>query len=127
MNVVWPDAASYCIVALIFMPMAVTMRRRNETSAVWVPSFISCIAVIVLVLADLIPTMLHYYLPEPPRPAYATYTLLVVYVFLPLVNNLQTVLLGLVVSACHISVLGFITYRRSYQDIYNRVCKLIIL
>lgn len=53
----------------------------------------------------------------PLRPAYTTHTLLAIYAFLPIVRNRQAVTMGIIVSLCHLAVLGVFTYRHKKERI----------
>lgn len=56
------------------------------------------------------------------RPAYATHTLLACYVFLPLHSNAAPAALGAIVTICHLTTLGLVTYRREEAAIRQVSC-----
>jgi hypothetical protein len=120
-----PDAVSYCVVMVLCWPLAFIMfKERLVHRFPWISVLISCFVVVLLIIVDLgIPlyhTSNHTEAANALRPAYTTHTLLVCYVFLPLTENIQAFILGLVVTLCHLTVLGTVTYYKK-REAYERV------
>lgn len=90
----------------------------------WISLLVSCFVVVLLIIVDLGIPLYHASnrteAADVLRPAYTTHTLLVCYVFLPLTENIQAFILGLVVTLCHLTVLGTVTYYKK-REIYERV------
>ena len=86
----------------------------------WISLLVSCFVVVLLIITDLGITLYYSNYAGELRPAYATHTLLVCYVFLPLTKNKQAFILGLIVTLCHLFVLGTVTYYREQRK-YERV------
>ena len=106
-----PDIFLYCSVAVLSGPLLVVVYRRQQLGVT-----VSIIMTILLLIVDLGLVMYHGQRPSLQtqlRPAYTTYILLVIYSFLPIVRNRQAVLLGIIVSLCHLSVLASVTYKSS--------------
>jgi hypothetical protein len=115
-----PDALSYCIAMVLCWPlMLIVLKERLVQSYPWISLLVSCFVVVLLIIIDLGITLYHTEYAGGLRPAYTTHTLLVCYVFLPLTENMQAFILGLVVTLCHLVVLGTVTYKE--QRMYERV------
>lgn len=115
-----PDALSYCIAMVLCWPlMLIVLKERLVQSYPWISLLVSCFVVVLLIIIDLGITLYHTEYAGGLRPAYTTHTLLVCYVFLPLTENMQAFILGLVVTLCHLVVLGTVTYKE--QRMYERL------
>lgn len=106
-----PDIFLYCTVAVLSGPLLVVVYRRQQLGVT-----VSITMTILLLIVDL--GLVVYYslqsnLQTQLRPAYTTYILLVIYSFLPIVRNRQAVVLGIIVSLCHLLVLASVTYKTS--------------
>jgi hypothetical protein len=114
-----PDALSYCIAMVLCWPlMLIVFKERLVQSYPWLSLLVSCFVVVLLTIIDLAISLYHTDYAGGLRPAYTTHTLLVCYVFLPLTENIQAFILGLVVTLCHLVVLGRVTYygkQRMYE------------
>ena len=86
----------------------------------WISLLVSCFVVVLLIITDLAITLYYNKRAGDIRPAYATHTLLVCYVFLPLTENIQAFILGITVTLCHLVVLGTVTYYNEERK-YERV------
>jgi hypothetical protein len=120
-----PDAILYCMVMLLFWPLVfIVFKERLMHTFPCLSLLVSCFIVVTLIIVDLAIPLYHTSNRTEPqsilRPAYTTHTLLVCYVFLPLTENIQAFILGLIVTLCHLTVLGTVTYYKK-RDIYERV------
>ncbi|XP_069698199.1 adenylate cyclase type 2-like isoform X2 [Periplaneta americana] len=120
-----PDAVTYCIITLLCWPLVVVVfRERLQHTFPCLSLLVSCLVVLLLLAMDLGLPLFHMSRNTDPsralRPAYTTHTLLVCYVYLPLTENVQAFILGLVVSLCHILALGMVTYQNE-PDIVKRL------
>lgn len=80
----------------------------------WIPNFASVITVIVLVILDIIVPLYHSINTQvipPLRPTYDGYIIFAIYIFLPLPENLHSVILGMSTTFCYILVTHIMTYR----------------
>jgi len=100
--------------------MLIVFKEQLVQSHQWISLLVSCFVIVLLIITDLGITLYHNNHVGELRPAYATHTLLVCYVFLPLTENIQALILGFTVTLCHLVVLGAVTYYRE-ERIYNRV------
>jgi hypothetical protein len=123
-----PDAVLYCMVMVLCWPLVlIVFKERLLNTFPWVSLLVSCFVIVLLVIVDLGIPLYHISNNSEAesvlRPAYTTHTLLVCYIFLPLTENIQAFILGLVVTLCHLTALGTVTYYKK-QDIYERVSAL---
>jgi adenylate cyclase len=117
----FPDAIFYGIAMVLCWPlMLIVFWEKPVQSYPWISHLSSCSIVVLLIITDLGVTLYHTKHACDLRPAYTTYTLLVCYVFLPLTKNKQAFILGLIVTLCHLVVLGSVTYCNTAR-IYERV------
>ncbi|XP_068626941.1 adenylyl cyclase X E-like [Battus philenor] len=79
----------------------------------WMPVFLTFIITADLVASDISVAIYSYHEGISLRPAYDSMALLSIYVFLPMRNNILSILLGLLVSVVYILVFAFFTY---YKD-----------
>lgn len=80
----------------------------------WIPHLASCSTVLGLVLLDILVPVYHsiWTHVEPPlRPSYDSYILFVIYIFLPIPDNLNCTILGAATTICYLIVTGIMTYR----------------
>lgn len=80
----------------------------------WIPNFGSLVAVIGLVMLDIIVPLYHSVRTQvvpPLRPSYDAYIIFAIYTFLPIPENLHSVILGMSTTFCYLIVTYFITYR----------------
>jgi hypothetical protein len=116
-----PDALFYCITMVLCWPLVfIVFKERLVQSYPWISLLVSCFVVVLLIITDLGIILYHTEHAGDLRPAYTTHTLLVCYVFLPLTENIQAFILGLVVTFCHLVALGMVTYYEK-QRMYERV------
>lgn len=106
-----PDVVLYCTVAVLSGPLLVVVYRRQQLGVT-----VSIIMTVLMLIVDL--GLVVYYglqsnMQTQLRPAYTTYILLVIYSFLPIVRNRHAVVLGIIVSLCHLLVLASVTYKTS--------------
>lgn len=116
-----PDALSYCIAMVLSWPLMLFVFKEQLVQIYpRIPLLVSYLVVVLLIITDLVITLYHTEHAGDLRPAYATHTLLVCYIFLPLTGNTQAFILGFMVTLCHLVVLGAVTYYKE-QRIYERV------
>ncbi|XP_021926488.1 adenylate cyclase type 2 isoform X2 [Zootermopsis nevadensis] len=110
--------------ALCWPLVFVVFKERLVHTFPWISLLVSCFVVVLLIIVDLGIPLYHASnrteAADVLRPAYTTHTLLVCYVFLPLTENIQAFILGLVVTLCHLTVLGTVTYYKK-REIYERL------
>ena len=113
---------------ILYWPLVLLVFREKLVQAFpFVTLLISCLVVFILLITDMGLPLYHTSKFTDPdvvlRPAYTTHTLIVCYVFLPLTENFQAFILGLVVSLSHLVALATITYRNE-ENIVKRVSKI---
>lgn len=80
----------------------------------WIPHFASVVTVIGLVVLDIIVPLYHSVITHvmpPLRPAYDSYVIFAIYIFLPLPENIHCIILGMSATLCYVIVMGVMTYR----------------
>ncbi|KAJ8668089.1 hypothetical protein QAD02_009752 [Eretmocerus hayati] len=119
--------------ALLFPIIALSFRSEWIAEKVYLPVYFSCMIIAILVASDVSLVILNTinYSNElyAFRPAFASHTILVCYVFLPLSNHLQTFVLGITASFCYLASLVLITYRNEpacgaklVTDVWYHLC-----
>ncbi|KAJ9579599.1 hypothetical protein L9F63_004784, partial [Diploptera punctata] len=110
-----PDAVLYSVTMTLYWPLVLLVFREKLVETF--PSItvlVSSLVVLMLLITDMALPLYHTSNHTDPdvvlRPAYTTHTLIVCYVFLPLTENIQPFILGLIVSLSHLVALGTITY-----------------
>lgn len=96
----------------------------------WVPHLASCATVMALVLLDILVPLYHSiwtHVMPPLRPSYDSYILFVIYIFLPIPDILNCVILGAATSICYLLVTSFMTYRLDEHIITKTITDLIFL
>ncbi|XP_057341311.1 adenylate cyclase type 2-like isoform X2 [Microplitis mediator] len=111
-----PDVMTWSVMGAFLCPViALSFRSKLITRESYLPVVLSCVIVVVLILADLaIPFWYTFTYSEAIpaiRPAYSTHVLLACYVFLPLTENLHAFILGVTATLCYLTSLSLITYR----------------
>lgn len=80
----------------------------------WIPNFGSVVTVIGLVMLDIIVPLYHSvftHVIPPLRPSYDAYIIFAIYIFLPLPENLHSVILAMSTTFCYLLVTYVMTYR----------------
>lgn len=80
----------------------------------WIPHLASCATVLGLVLLDILVPLYHSIwsdIKPPLRPSYDSYILFVIYIFLPIPDNLNCIILGTATTICYLIVTSIMTYR----------------
>lgn len=125
----YPDIFAYTLPLLIvWISLFAAFKEDLVKKYPAVPFVMSCIALFSLIVADLLIPVYHavYNFVEPPlRPAYASHLLFVIYMFLPLTDNVLALLLGLSATGCYVLVFIFVTYGR-VEESYIKVTTEII-
>lgn len=107
----------YCYLASIFIVWISLVSSFNEDlirKHPWVPHLASCATVMGLVLLDILVPLYHSiftHVVPPLRPSYDSYILFVIYIFLPIPDNLNCAILGAATSICYLLVTSIMTYR----------------
>ncbi|XP_011501439.1 PREDICTED: adenylate cyclase type 2 [Ceratosolen solmsi marchali] len=114
-NIIVDLMACGIVNALLFPVIALSFRSQLVLKESYLSVCLSCLIIVLLVIGDL--TVVVYYTLTSInenisfRPVYATHTLLVCYIFLPLSSNLHAFILGITASFCYLASLSLITYR----------------
>lgn len=90
----------------------------------WIPNFASIVTVIALVVLDIIVPLYHSILTQvmpPLRPAYDSYVVFAIYIFLPVSDNMHSAVLGMSTTVCYLVLMGVMTYRLD-EHIIVKVC-----
>lgn len=109
-----PDVFSYLIgIIIIWVTLISVLKDDLVKKFPWVPYIASSVAVFALVLTDLLIPLYHAANFEKSvlRPAYGAYTILVIYIFLPITNNWHAALYGIAASACYLVEMWMVTFR----------------
>lgn len=80
----------------------------------WIPNFASVVTVIALVVLDIVVPLYHSirtHVMPPLRPAYDSYVIFAIYIFLPVSDNVHSAVLGMSTTICYLVVMGVMTYR----------------
>ncbi|KAI5639778.1 adenylate and guanylate cyclase catalytic domain-containing protein [Phthorimaea operculella] len=76
----------------------------------WIPMFVTFVITLDLVVTDIAIAIYGSFEGLQLRPAYATMSLISVYIFLPMRNNFLAIFLGVLVSTVYIHIYAFFTY-----------------
>ncbi|XP_063240231.1 adenylate cyclase type 2-like isoform X2 [Bacillus rossius redtenbacheri] len=112
----WPDVVCYVLLMLLCGPLVwLLVQEKKAEEYPCVPFASSCAVVLVMVAADLTLTLHHAGAHDSGagavvRPSFTTHSLLACYMFLPLSNNVQVLVLGVSISLCHLVALGSVVY-----------------
>ncbi|XP_037906925.1 adenylyl cyclase X E isoform X2 [Hermetia illucens] len=112
---IFPEVLGYLTsILIVWASLFITFREDFIKRRQWVAYIASFVAIITLVLADLLVPLyqatVNY--PRPAlRPAYGSYILYAVYIFIPITENLHAFLLGMAVTACYLIEFVMVTYR----------------
>lgn len=96
---------------IIWATLFITFREEIMRQRPWIPFVASSIVVFVLICVDMIEPLYHWAQLPPLRPTYAAHILLVIYIFLPLSDNVQTLILGIATTGCYTIIFCLVTYR----------------
>lgn len=91
----------------------------------WIPNFASVATVLGLVTLDIIVPLYHSVLTHvtpPLRPTYDGYIIFAIYIFLPLHENLHSVILALATTFCYLLVTNIMTYRLDEYSLLKVTC-----
>lgn len=107
----------YCNLASIIVVWVSLISSFNEhliKKQTWIPNFGSVVTVIGLVMLDIIVPLYHSVLTHvipPLRPSYDAYIIFAIYIFLPIPENLHSVILAMSTTFCYLLVTYVMTYR----------------
>lgn len=107
----------YCNLASIIIVWVSLISSFNEhliKRQTWIPNFGSVVTVIGLVMLDIIIPLYHSVFSHgipPLRPSYDAYIIFAIYIFLPIPENLHSVILAMSTTFCYLLVTYVMTYR----------------
>lgn len=91
----------------------------------WIPNFASIITVMALVVLDILVPLYHSirtHVMPPLRPAYDSYIVFIIYIFLPVSGNVHAAILGIATTICYLILMAVMTYRLD-EHIIVKVCR----
>ncbi|KFB36670.1 AGAP007631-PA-like protein [Anopheles sinensis] len=110
-----PDLICYTFgILIVWISLFAAFKEGLVKARPWVPYVSSSIAVITMIVTDLTIPLYHAvvtFINPPLRPSYASHTILAIYIFLPLSENIHGIILGSTTSVCYLIVMTLITYR----------------
>ncbi|TMW41563.1 hypothetical protein DOY81_013358, partial [Sarcophaga bullata] len=114
LNKVAADIFAYVTSALlVWAILALNFRDELIKRYTWIMYVTSWLAVTILVITDIGISVYHAALNlDILRPAYGSYILYAVYIFMPLPDNVHAFLLGMAVTMSYLIDLAFVTYRK---------------
>lgn len=107
----------YCYLASIIVVWVTLISSFNEhliKKQTWIPHFGSVATVIGLVMLDIIVPLYHSvrtHVKPPLHSSYDAYIIFAIYIFLPLPENLHSVILAMSTTFCYLLVTHVMTYR----------------
>ncbi|XP_055538155.1 adenylyl cyclase X E [Wyeomyia smithii] len=110
-----PDLICYTFGTLIvWISLFAAFKEGLIKAYPWVPYVTSCAAVFTLIITDLMIPLYHAvvsFIHPPLRPSYASHIIFAIYMFLPLSENLHTIILGSATTVSYLIIMILITYR----------------
>ncbi|CRL06898.1 CLUMA_CG019587, isoform A [Clunio marinus] len=107
-----PDVFVYAFSLAIFL-VVLLPAFQEDVSNFWRPFACSFLAICVQVATDLMIPIYHAINTQDfrhLRPMYASHNLLIIYIFLPISDNVIVSLMGLMTSVCYVMVMVFVSY-----------------
>lgn len=107
----------YCYLAsiiVVWVSLISSFKEELIKKQTWIPNFASVVTVIGLVCLDIIVPLYHSvrtHVMPPLRPTYDGYIIFAIYIFLPLPENLHSVILAFATTFCYLLVTNIMTYR----------------
>ncbi|XP_035790946.1 adenylyl cyclase X E-like [Anopheles albimanus] len=110
-----PDLICYTFgILIVWISLFAAFKEGLVKAYPWVPYVSSSVAVITMIITDLTIPLYHAavtFINPPLRPSYASHTILAIYIFLPLSENIHGIILGSATSLCYLIEMTLITYR----------------
>lgn len=107
----------YCYLAsiiVVWVSLISSFKEELIKKQTWIPNFASVATVLGLVILDIIVPLYHSmrtHVMPPLRPTYDAYIIFAIYIFLPLPENLHSVILAFATTFCYLLVTNVMTYR----------------
>ncbi|XP_050073526.1 adenylyl cyclase X E [Anopheles maculipalpis] len=124
-----PDLICYLFgILIVWISLFAAFKEGLVKAYPWVPYVSSSIAVITMIITDLTIPLYHAvvtFINPPLRPSYASHTILAIYIFLPLSENIHGIILGSATSLCYLIVMTLITYRLEEDTALKVITELI--
>uniref|UniRef100_A0A1S4GVP2 adenylate cyclase n=1 Tax=Anopheles gambiae TaxID=7165 RepID=A0A1S4GVP2_ANOGA len=124
-----PDLICYLFgILIVWISLFAAFKEGLVKAYPWVPYVSSSIAVITMIITDLTIPLYHAvvtFINPPLRPSYASHTILAIYIFLPLTENIHGIILGSATSLCYLIVMTLITYRLEENTALKVITELI--
>uniref|UniRef100_A0A182JM26 adenylate cyclase n=1 Tax=Anopheles atroparvus TaxID=41427 RepID=A0A182JM26_ANOAO len=124
-----PDLICYTFgILIVWISLFAAFKEGLVKARPWVPYVSSSIAVITMIVTDLTIPLYHAvvtFINPPLRPSYASHTILAIYIFLPLSENIHGIILGSTTSLCYLIVMTLITYRLEEHTALKVITELI--
>ncbi|XP_055322091.1 adenylyl cyclase X E-like isoform X2 [Sitodiplosis mosellana] len=121
----------YCNLASIIVVWVSLISSFNEhliKKQTWIPNFGSVATVIGLVMLDIIVPLYHSVITRVIlRPSYDAYTIFAIYIFLPLPENLHSVILAMATTFSYLLVTHVMTYRVDEHAVIKTFTDLVYL
>ncbi|KAI8126037.1 hypothetical protein FF38_01067 [Lucilia cuprina] len=114
LNNVAPDIFAYVTSSLlVWAILALNFRVELIKRYPWIMYVTSWLAVTILAMTDIGVSVYHAVINlDILRPAYGSYILYAVYIFMPLPDNVHAFLLGMAVTVSYLIDYAFVTYRK---------------
>lgn len=106
----------YCYLASIIIVWVALVSSFNEElirKQTWIPNFASIVTIIGLVNMDIFVSLYHSYRTHVTlRPTYDAYIIFAIYIFLPIPENLHSVIMALSATVSYLVVNNVMTYHQ---------------
>lgn len=110
-----PEVYCYLLgILVVWIALISSFKEDLIARHTWIPNFASIVTVIALVVFDIIVPLYHSILTHvmpPLRPAYDSYVIFAIYIFLPVSDNMHSCVLGMATTICYLILMGVMTYR----------------
>ncbi|EAT43379.1 AAEL005177-PA [Aedes aegypti] len=124
-----PDLICYTFGSLIvWISLFAAFKERLIKAHPWVPYVTSCAAIFTLIVTDIMIPLYHAvvtFMNPPLRPSYASHVIFAIYIFLPLSENYNVIILGGATTICYLIIMALITYRLESDMIIKVTTELI--
>ncbi|XP_052873857.1 adenylyl cyclase X E [Anopheles cruzii] len=124
-----PDLICYTFgILFVWISLFAAFKEGLVKAYPWVPYVSSSMAVITMIVTDLTIPLYHAavtFINPPLRPSYASHTILAIYIFLPLSENIHGLILGAATSVCYLIEMALITYRLEDNTALKVIAELI--
>lgn len=110
-----PEIYCYLLsILVVWIALISSFKEDLIARQTWIPNFASVVTIISLVVLDIMVPLYHSFrthVMPPLRPAYDSYVVFAIYIFLPMSDNIHTAVLGVTTTICYLILMGVMTYR----------------